>query len=198
MDELAGDRLRLDFSRLFRYLRPLTTAKKFHFSWSSGESASYTRWAPGEPNDVGNGEDFVAIYYPNHDQANKWNDWNDRITDPIGLPMNGVVEIIPKDTDHPKFVCAEVPFWKPQNAGKRTAKEEQLECPDRPRKEGENRSQITLKILKSGSKIIIMEAVTWRSLNLTHLRLTVVFLSKEHIGRGLRRHGAPGCVGQFK
>src|SRR6266705_7101353 len=77
------------------------TAKKFHFSWSSGESASYTRWAPGEPNNVGNGEDFVAIYYPNHDQANKWNDWNDRITDPIGLPMNGVVEIIPKDTDRP-------------------------------------------------------------------------------------------------
>jgi len=73
------------------------TAKKFHFSWSSGESASYTRWAPGEPNNVGNGEDFVAIFYPNHDQRNKWNDWNDRVTDPIGLPMNGVVEIIPSE-----------------------------------------------------------------------------------------------------
>ena len=76
-------------------------ANKFHFGWSSGESTSYTRWAPGEPNNVGNGEDFVAIYYPNHDQANKWNDWNDRTADPIGLPMNGVVEIIPKDTDRP-------------------------------------------------------------------------------------------------
>ena len=74
------------------------TEKKFHFSWSSGESASYTSWAPGEPNNVGNGEDFVAIYYPNHDQRNKWNDWNDRVTDPIGLPMNGVVEIIPSET----------------------------------------------------------------------------------------------------
>jgi len=74
------------------------TAKKFHFSWSSGESTSYTGWAPGEPNNVGNGEDFVAIYYPNHDQANKWNDWNDRVADPIGLPMNGVVEIIPPET----------------------------------------------------------------------------------------------------
>jgi hypothetical protein len=74
------------------------TAKKFHFGWSSGESASYTIWAPGEPNNVGNGEDFVAIYYPNHDQRNKWNDWNDRVTDPIGLPMNGVVEIIPMET----------------------------------------------------------------------------------------------------
>ncbi|HXI70696.1 MAG TPA: C-type lectin domain-containing protein [Verrucomicrobiae bacterium] len=73
------------------------TAKKFHFSWSSDESASYTSWAPGEPNNVGNGEDFVAIYYPNHDQRNKWNDWSNRVTDPIGLPMNGVVEIVPPE-----------------------------------------------------------------------------------------------------
>jgi Lectin C-type domain len=72
------------------------TAKKFHFSWSSGESASYTDWAQGEPNNAGpHGEDYVAIYYPNHSQRNQWNDWNDRTEDPIGLPMNGVVEIIP-------------------------------------------------------------------------------------------------------
>ena len=48
--------------------------KKFHFSWSSGESASYTSWAKGEPNNAGRGEDYVSIYYPNHNQANKWND----------------------------------------------------------------------------------------------------------------------------
>jgi hypothetical protein len=71
------------------------TAKKFHFSWSSGESSSFTDWARGEPNNAGRGEDFVAIYYPNHSQGGKWNDWNDRTEDPIGLPMNGVVEIIP-------------------------------------------------------------------------------------------------------
>jgi hypothetical protein len=71
------------------------TAKKFHFGWSSGESSSFTCWAPGEPNNAGKGEDFVAIYYPNHSQGGKWNDWNDRTVDPIGLPMNGVVEIIP-------------------------------------------------------------------------------------------------------
>lgn len=74
------------------------TAKKFHFSWSSGESVSYTKWGKGEPNNVGSGEDFVAIFYPNHHAANHWNDWEDRETDPIGLPMNGVVEIIPKKT----------------------------------------------------------------------------------------------------
>ena len=76
------------------------TTKKFHFSWSSGESVSYTRWAPGEPNNVGNGEDFVAIFYPNHGQANKWNDWSERKADPIGLPINGVVEILPKESAH--------------------------------------------------------------------------------------------------
>lgn len=71
------------------------TQKKFHFSWAGGESLSYTCWAQGEPNNAGRGEDFVAIYYPNHSQGGKWNDWNDRTKDPIGLPMNGVVEIIP-------------------------------------------------------------------------------------------------------
>jgi hypothetical protein len=73
--------------------------KKFHFSWSSGESVSFTAWAKGEPNNAGRGEDFVSIFYPNHDQANHWNDWGDRKTDPIGLPMNGVVEIIPKQAN---------------------------------------------------------------------------------------------------
>lgn len=70
-------------------------AKKFHFSWSSEESSSYTCWAEGEPNNAGRGEDFVAIYYPNHSQGGKWNDWSDRTTDPIGLPIHGAVEIIP-------------------------------------------------------------------------------------------------------
>jgi hypothetical protein len=56
---------------------------------------SYTCWAKGEPNNAGRGEDFVAIYYPGHSQAGKWNDWSDRTHDPIGLPINGVAEIIP-------------------------------------------------------------------------------------------------------
>src|SRR5215472_67140 len=70
--------------------------KKFHFTWSSGESASYTAWAEGEPNNAGRGEDFVAIYfYPFHNQRGKWNDFGDRNLSPRGLPMNGVMEIVP-------------------------------------------------------------------------------------------------------
>jgi len=71
--------------------------KKSHFAWSSGESVSYTAWAEGEPNNAGQGEDFVAMYYyPFHDQRGKWNDLGDRSLSPRGLPMNGVVEIIPQ------------------------------------------------------------------------------------------------------
>ena len=80
--------------------------KKFHFSWSSGESVSYTTWAQGEPNNAGHGEDYVAIYYPNHRQANEWNDWGDRTVDPIGLPMDGVVEIIPRNPPNPPVSAA--------------------------------------------------------------------------------------------
>lgn len=70
--------------------------KRFHFSWAGGESASYTDWAPYEPNNAGpRGEDYVAIYYPGHAHANEWRVWNSRRRDPGGPPMDGVVEIIP-------------------------------------------------------------------------------------------------------
>ena len=35
---------------------------------------------------------------PAGSEDGKWNDSDDRTEDPIGLPMNGVVEIIPVDT----------------------------------------------------------------------------------------------------
>jgi len=70
--------------------------KRFHFSWTSGESASFTDWAPREPNNAGpRGEDYAAIYYPGHPQAGKWRVWHSRSRDPGGFPMDGVVEIIP-------------------------------------------------------------------------------------------------------
>ncbi|HZM04031.1 MAG TPA: C-type lectin domain-containing protein [Candidatus Saccharimonadales bacterium] len=83
--------------------------KKFHFTWSSGESVSFTAWAKGEPNNAGGGEDYVSIYYPYHSQHNRWNDWGDRAKDPIGLPMNGVAEIIPEETHSISPANAETP-----------------------------------------------------------------------------------------
>lgn len=75
------------------------TVKRFHFSWADGESASYTDWARFEPNNAGpRGEDYVAIYYPDFKFANQWRVWNSRGRDPGGLPIDGVVEIIPAGT----------------------------------------------------------------------------------------------------
>jgi hypothetical protein len=72
------------------------TEKRFHFSWADGESTSYTAWAPHEPNNAGpRGVDYVAIDYPGRPHENQWKVWNNRGRDPIGLPMDGVVEIIP-------------------------------------------------------------------------------------------------------
>jgi hypothetical protein len=82
-------------------------AAKFHFTWSSGESVSYTAWAPREPNNAGHGEDYVAIYYARHKSGGKWNDWGSTNHDPIGLPMNGVVEIITPET--PATIAANSP-----------------------------------------------------------------------------------------
>lgn len=66
------------------------------FVWSSGEAVTYTHWDAGEPNGAQGGEDYVALYYPNHSSGGEWNDWADRTVDPIGLPFHGVVEIVPE------------------------------------------------------------------------------------------------------
>lgn len=72
------------------------SAVEGQFVWVSGEPSTYTNWAPGEPNNVNGNEDFVAMYYPNHSTNGRWNDWNDRTSDPIGLPFHGVVEVVPE------------------------------------------------------------------------------------------------------
>lgn len=75
--------------------------KRFHFSWADGESASYTDWALYEPNNAGPpGEDYVAIFQPDAPQgAGKWKVWSRRRQNPSGLPMDGVVEIIPTTSE---------------------------------------------------------------------------------------------------
>ena len=82
-------------------------AQKSHYTWSSGEPVTYTDWAPNEPDNSPPGEDYVAIYYPNHSERNEWNDWGVRSTDPIGLPINGVAEILPAVTNV-TLICSPV------------------------------------------------------------------------------------------
>jgi hypothetical protein len=71
------------------------TARHDHFVWSSGERAEYTYWASNEPNNTSGTEHYAAMYYAGHSQQGKWNDWRDRLTDSIGLPFHGVVELAP-------------------------------------------------------------------------------------------------------
>jgi hypothetical protein len=52
------------------------------FTWASGETLSYTNWAPGEPNNFGGNEDYIAMNY-----NGKWNDDSSTAT------KRGVVEI---------------------------------------------------------------------------------------------------------
>jgi hypothetical protein len=63
------------------------------FGFSNGEAMTYTYWSPGEPNNAGGSEDYVAMFYPGHSRQGRWNDWGHRAADPIGVPFHGVVEI---------------------------------------------------------------------------------------------------------
>jgi hypothetical protein len=67
-----------------------------NFVWASGAPVTYTNWNPGEPNDSGGDEFYVAMYYPNSSNPGSWNDWSTITTDPIGIPLYGVVEYVPE------------------------------------------------------------------------------------------------------
>ena len=66
------------------------------FKWSSGETNSDCFWAPGEPNNAGGNESYVALYYAGHDAQGLWNDWPDISSDPIGVPFMGLAEVVPE------------------------------------------------------------------------------------------------------
>lgn len=82
--------------------------KNSGFKWINPEADSiYTNFAPNEPNNTrdtippsepDNSEDYVHILWPGHGDAPAWNDLED-ISDLGGIPMNGVVEIIDRDSD---------------------------------------------------------------------------------------------------
>lgn len=73
----------------------LTTRGKGQVGWVDDSPLNYTNWAPGEPNKVGDTEQFVAMYYADFNAPGAWNDWDDRTTDPVGIPFQGVIEYEP-------------------------------------------------------------------------------------------------------
>ncbi len=61
-------------------------AQEGNFVWASGETSAYRNWAPGEPNNLSNIEDYGRYFQSYHAYAGKWNDA------PNGAPSNGVIE----------------------------------------------------------------------------------------------------------
>ena len=59
------------------------------FVWVSGETPSYTNWAPGEPNNS-NGDEHYVNMYPNTFSTGEWNDCDNGVR---CSPFFGVVEV---------------------------------------------------------------------------------------------------------
>lgn len=79
-------------------------ATEGNFVWQNGEPVTYTNWAPGEPNDVGSGEDWGEIWVVGADDVNDpeyitWNDESDghdqnfAIVEMVGIPPPLVIEV---------------------------------------------------------------------------------------------------------
>ena len=67
-----------------------------NFAWVSGESLTYTHWAPGEPNNNGD-EDYVHIFPP-FDGQGRDGFWNDSANSAVlansyGIEAYGLLEV---------------------------------------------------------------------------------------------------------
>jgi hypothetical protein len=71
------------------------------FVWASGEAVAFTKFAVGEPNNGGSGEDYVHMFYPSDSRAPFWNDAPDVAVPFEGIPMYGVVEVATGGTPTP-------------------------------------------------------------------------------------------------
>ena len=71
------------------------------FTWTSGEPVTFTNWASGEPNNLGN-EDYVYVIQPTANPnypllvPGRWNDILDSGIEQSLPQPNGVVEIVPE------------------------------------------------------------------------------------------------------
>ena len=77
------------------------------FVWVSGELATYTNWAVGEPNNLNN-EDYAHIFGPGRPESPQWNDFNESGIAPIGSDLtmpHGVVEVAIPEPSTLTLVC---------------------------------------------------------------------------------------------
>jgi len=65
------------------------------FRWTWCDPVGFSAWSPPEPNDQ-RGEDYVYIWHARDPHAGRWNDYKDLPHGRGGIPIHGVLEIIPR------------------------------------------------------------------------------------------------------
>lgn len=73
-----------------------------HFSWISGEAASFSDWGAEEPRNQNGLDDYVHLLWPGDPRQSRWNDmWDEGLGGTpgyyVGIPINGVVEVVDPD-----------------------------------------------------------------------------------------------------
>ena len=94
------------------------------FTWTDGEALAFTYWELGQPDNGGPGEDWVQLLPPAHYAAGQWNDFqNLNVVDyadvPLfGVPVNGVVEVVPEPSAAWLVLpgCVAFSFWRTRKA----------------------------------------------------------------------------------
>ncbi len=64
------------------------------YTWISGEPSEFQFWWPGEPADPTGEWNYVYITWPNVTRFGRWRPW-ENLDQRLGLPISGVVEVIP-------------------------------------------------------------------------------------------------------
>ncbi len=74
------------------------------WTWTSGQPVTYTNWGINEPDNPGV-EDWVEMSAPQFDGPGLWNNYVDSNNE-FGVPIEGVVEIVPEPTSFGLFGLA--------------------------------------------------------------------------------------------
>lgn len=65
------------------------------FRWNRRDAVGFSAWSPHEPNNRRQ-EHFAHIWNAGDRYPGRWNDYRDSADGPHGVPMHGVLEIVPR------------------------------------------------------------------------------------------------------